>query len=301
VRSRAGHKDYYKILGVTKAATPAEIKKAYRKLAFEHHPDRNPGDPQAAARFIEIAEAYETLADPERRRTYDRTYKPSGSASGSAGAAPPPPRVPAVSTVLQVLEDIWAEIRRRHPEVPPVVIIIASGTASKQRVRGHYSPGRWHASGAEHAEVMISGERLRDAPRDVLATLLHEAAHALAAARGITDTSRQGRYHNKKYALLAAELGLEVAEDTQFGWTITTIPDSTARRYDGQLAVLAAAMILWRVDEHVTRTARRDTNLIAAVCPCGRKIRVAASTLKEAPILCQACDGYFEPQNPADA
>ena len=62
---------------------------------------------------------------------------------------------------------------------------------------------------------MISGEGLARTPREVLGTLLHEAAHALAAARGITDTSRQGRYHNKKYAALAAELGLDVAEDSR--------------------------------------------------------------------------------------
>ena len=78
-------KDYYKILGLTQAATPAEVKKAYRKLARKHHPDRNPGDPQAAARFIEIAEAYETLADPERRQAYDRTYNPPRHA-GHTGA-----------------------------------------------------------------------------------------------------------------------------------------------------------------------------------------------------------------------
>ena len=60
-------------------------------------------------------------------------------------------------------------------------------------------------------------------------------------------------------------------------------------------------MNLWRIDEHATRAARRDTNLIAATCPCGRKIRVAASTLSEAPILCQGCDGYFAPPNPAGA
>ena len=71
----------------------------------------------------------------------------------------------------------------------------------------------------------------------MLGTLLHEAAHALADARGITDTSRQGRYHNKKYALLAAELGLDVAEDSRFGWTVTTVPDATAGRYATQLAL----------------------------------------------------------------
>jgi len=300
MRSRTGFKDYYKILGLTQAATPAEVKKAYRRLAFRHHPDRNPGDPQAAARFIEIAAAYETLADPERRRAYDRSYKPAGGPRESTGAAPPPPVVPAVSTLLKVLEDLWAAIRGHHPEIPPVVIIIASGTGGKQAKWGHHAPGRWHHGSTEHAEVMISGEGLTRTPREVLATLLHEAAHALAAARGITDTSRQGRYHNRKFALLAEELGLSVQEDPsgQFGWTVTTVPDATASRYADGLALLTAAMTVWRSAERTTATARkRDTNLIAATCPCGRTIRVAASTLKEAPITCQACDGSFEPKN----
>lgn len=149
---------------------------------------------------------------------------------------------------------------------------------------------------------MISGEGLRRTPADVLATLLHEAAHALADARGITDTSRQGRYHNRKYAALAAELGLEVKDDTQFGWTITTIPAATAQRYETQLAALDAAMTLWRENEHIHGAKKkRDTNLIAASCPCGRKIRVAASSLREAKILCEACSGSFEPDHPADA
>jgi hypothetical protein len=189
-------------------------------------------------------------------------------------------------------------IRRHHGEIPPVVIIIASGTASKQAKWGHHAPRRWHHANTEHAEVMISGEGLRRTPLDVLGTLLHEAAHVLADARGITDTSRQGRYHNKKYALLAEELGLEVAEDSQFGWTITKVSVITAQKYESRLLALDDAMTLWRSDEHHARTARRDTNLIAAVCPCGRKIRVASSTLREAPIVCQGCVGYFEPENP---
>lgn len=298
--TRTGTKDYYEILGLTRAATSAEIKKAYRNLAFAHHPDRNPGDPHAAARFIEIAEAYETLSDPQRRRAYDRTYTPAGGTRQSTGSAPPPPAVPVVSTLLKVLEDLWAAIRARHSEIPPVVIIIASGTGGKQAKWGHHAPGRWHQGGTEHAEVMISGEGLRRTPREVLATLLHEAAHALAAARGITDTSRQGRYHNRKFAALAQELGLDVAEDPagQFGWTLTTVPDTTAGRYAAGLDLLTAAMTIWRSAENTPGSARkRDTNLIAATCPCGRTIRVAASTLKEAPITCQACDGCFEPKN----
>jgi len=64
-------KDYYAILGVTPDADEQAIKQAYRKLARQHHPDVNPGDPEAEERFKEINEAYQALSDPERRRKYD--------------------------------------------------------------------------------------------------------------------------------------------------------------------------------------------------------------------------------------
>ncbi len=66
------YKDYYKTLGVDKKATEKEIKQAYRKLARKYHPDVNPGDKQAEAKFKEINEAYEVLSDPEKRKKYDQ-------------------------------------------------------------------------------------------------------------------------------------------------------------------------------------------------------------------------------------
>lgn len=68
---KSKRKDYYKILGVEKDANDNEIKKAYRKLAIVHHPDKNPDDESAAERFKDIGEAYETLSDPEKRARYD--------------------------------------------------------------------------------------------------------------------------------------------------------------------------------------------------------------------------------------
>lgn len=291
--------DPYQTLGIPRDATTRQVKAAYRKLARQCHPDACPGDPDAAARFRDITGACNLLSDPARRQAWDRDHPPAPGTGIT-----PPGQTPAASRVLTVLEDTWTAIRRHHGQIPPVVIIIASGTGIKQPRWGHHAPGRWHHGTGKHAEVMISGEGLRRTPAEVLGTLLHEAAHALAAARGITDTSRQGRYHNRKYAALAAELGLGIAEDPsgQFGWTITTVPAATASRYAGQLARLHAAMTMWRSAEQGPGPARkRDTNLIAAACPCGRTIRVAASTLNEAPILCAACVGYFEPKNPADA
>jgi len=66
------YKDYYKTLGVSKTASASDIKRAYRKLAREHHPDRHSGDKKAEDRIKEINEAYEVLGDPEKRRKYDQ-------------------------------------------------------------------------------------------------------------------------------------------------------------------------------------------------------------------------------------
>ena len=65
-------RDYYEVLGVSKTATDAEIKKAYRKLAMKYHPDYNPGDKEAEEKFKEINEANEVLSDPKKRQLYDQ-------------------------------------------------------------------------------------------------------------------------------------------------------------------------------------------------------------------------------------
>ena len=68
----AEKRDYYEVLGVAKNAEAAEIKKAYRKLALQYHPDRNPGDKEAEEKFKEAAEAYDVLSNEEKRRRYDQ-------------------------------------------------------------------------------------------------------------------------------------------------------------------------------------------------------------------------------------
>ena len=81
-------KDYYAALGVTKSSTEKEIKQAFRKLARKHHPDVNPGDKAAEAKFKEINEAYEVLGDPAKRKKYDelganwRAYEQAERAGG---------------------------------------------------------------------------------------------------------------------------------------------------------------------------------------------------------------------------
>jgi len=79
-------RDYYEILGVEKSADADDIKRAYRRLAMKHHPDRNPGDAEAEAKFKEAAEAYEVLSDPQNRERYDR-FGHEGVRGAAAGGA----------------------------------------------------------------------------------------------------------------------------------------------------------------------------------------------------------------------
>jgi molecular chaperone DnaJ len=81
-------RDYYEVLGVERGAAAADIKRAYRKLAAQYHPDRNPGDQQAEERFKEAAEAYAVLSDDDKRARYDRFGHTAAGAGGFSGFDP---------------------------------------------------------------------------------------------------------------------------------------------------------------------------------------------------------------------
>ncbi len=82
------NKDYYASLGVSKTATEAEIKKAYKKKAMEYHPDKNAGDKKAEAKFKEINEAYQVLGDTAKRQNYDQFGSAEGNPFGGMGGNP---------------------------------------------------------------------------------------------------------------------------------------------------------------------------------------------------------------------
>src|SRR6476619_1216382 len=79
-------RDYYEILGISRTATEAEIKRAYRTQAVKYHPDKNPDDPHAEEKFKECAEAYAVLSDSQKRASYDRFgHQGVGAGAGSSG------------------------------------------------------------------------------------------------------------------------------------------------------------------------------------------------------------------------
>ena len=94
-------RDYYEVLGVSRTVTETELKSAYRKLALQYHPDRNPNNPDAEEKFKEVSEAYAILADSEKRSVYDR-YGHAGLGGAAQGAGFDP-------TVFQDFSDIFGE------------------------------------------------------------------------------------------------------------------------------------------------------------------------------------------------
>jgi len=209
--------------------------------------------------------------------------------------------------MVAALEQAWADIRTRHPEVPPVVMVLGAGSigsAAAGLKLGHFAAMRWHTDhadaaageqGEQLAEVFVGGEGLRRGAADVLGTLLHEAAHALAHMRGIKDTSRQGRWHNARFKALAEELGIEVSKDPRIGWSSTTLPAATREAYADTINVLGAALRLYRAAEITGAGAGKTSSPPPCVCDCGRRIRVAPSVLALGSIRCGVCGTGFVP------
>lgn len=146
--------------------------------------------------------------------------------------------------ILAALEAAWAEAQGHHPELPAVRLVLASGSERGQyKRRGYHHAKQWKVGGSDLlAEVMIAGERLADGADQVLCTLLHEGAHALADVRGVQETSRQNRYHNATFRALAEELGCVVVTCKQIGHRTTGLQAWAADRYAGTVAALEAAI-----------------------------------------------------------
>ena len=130
-------KDFYRELGVTSDASADEIKKAYRKLARECHPDKNPGDAAAEERFKEVQTAYDILSDPEKRARYDRFGREGlGGAGGFPGGFDP--------TIFGDFSDILGELFGRL-------------TGSQQtHAEGEHGPAEPRVEGADR--IVVTGE-----------------------------------------------------------------------------------------------------------------------------------------------
>lgn len=148
-------RDYYEILGVSREADASELKRAYRKLALELHPDRNPGNAEAEARFKEASEAYQVLCDPEKRALYDR-YGHEALRGGGMGGG-----FSNVSDIFSAFGDIFGDMfggfgggggSSRGADVETQVELtlaeVASGANKELNIRRRAPCGDCHGSGA---------------------------------------------------------------------------------------------------------------------------------------------------------
>jgi hypothetical protein len=208
--------------------------------------------------------------------------------------------VTTVTPLIDLLDRLWAAVQSEHPDVPPVVISL--GTT--QAVRGHLitlDTARWSGPGTDELpELAVASTALDADAETLLAAILHAAAHGMGEARGITTTSRQGRYHNARFADLARETGLTVEQTAAAGWVDTRLAVGTAVRYATELREMRQLLARFPARKETSRTARTgrvsSNNPVPARCGCNpvRRIRVSASVMVLGPIICSICSQAFE-------
>lgn len=231
----------------------------------------------------------------------------------------------AGARIIATLESTWKAIQAHHAEVPDVVIVTGSGQRGGRRkgvTWGHHTADRWldAAEAGKKAELFISGEAIAKGGEMVVETMLHEAAHALAAVRAIRDTSCAGRWHNKKFAALATELGLEPPKRAQdvIGFSESLITAVTVGRYASSIRRLDAAALA-RIDlPEQTKKPEQDQDednpgprggrgragkRVSVQCQCDppRQMRATPAFLEGGAVLCGTCEQAFQPVEPDEA
>ncbi|OWZ16046.1 Chaperone DnaJ [Phytophthora megakarya] len=149
----AAGKDYYEVLGVSRDASSAEIKRAFRKLSLKHHPDKNPGDESAAQKFAEVASAYDVLSDEEKKSKYDRYGEEGLNNAGGGGGHDP----------FDIFSQFFGGGRKRRDSEPsrgpdvvmPLRVSLAdlyNGKSLQFSIRRETMCHHCHGKGAAHEE-----------------------------------------------------------------------------------------------------------------------------------------------------
>ena len=249
------------------------------------------------------------------------------------------------SGLIAALEQTWADIRRRAPQLPEVVVVTGTGLSAG----AFHIDAKWGHFGADHwvegrpteegqkaaldlsaarrkPELFVSGECLAEGPRQTLQTMLHEAVHALAHIRGVKDTSRGSKYHNKRdFIPLAGELGLAWPDGQRshpvIGFSEVKLTEETLADYADSLAYLGAAIRLYRdtfrrvgllggqgqgqerdqdgQDGDGQQPTPKASERFKVACGCQppRSFWIRAKQYTPGPICCGVCGQDFQPED----
>ncbi|MFF4927373.1 hypothetical protein ACFY2H_00410 [Streptomyces griseofuscus] len=206
------------------------------------------------------------------------------------------------SLIVSTLEKAWRDIQARHPEVPNVIFITGTGVVKDGVKWGHFHAEQWITESGRIHELFVSGEALNREPVETMTTLLHEAGHGVCFEKGIKDTSRRGKYHNKKFVKECEALGLTWPEgqapDPTRGFSSVEMRPETVEEYAATIEALGEGRAAWKelglapADEAKPKSKNTKPKAMCA-CP-DRFIWTAAKTLEENPVICGGCEEEFE-------
>lgn len=213
------------------------------------------------------------------------------------------------SLSTHILERAWARLRREIPGLPAAVLLPLDADGRRRR-RGHFAPSAWRVRGPRNAHEVAISPRLFSTPEAVLATMVHEAAHAWLYAtdqsdRHVAGVGRDGYYHRREFRDACRTLGLRCEFlNRRYGWTLTDWPDTGApTRYRGLLALLARLPLGGGGGVPPRRVESRPTppsgqaRLQCGCCPV-RTIYVARSQAERGGIACTFCRAEFRTAAP---
>jgi len=224
------------------------------------------------------------------------------------------------STLVTALESAYEMVRSEFPELPRVVMITGSGRSAFGLKWGHFGYDAWKLAldQGRRPELFIGGERLGTGAELTMQTLLHECAHALAMVRGVQDTSRQHRYHNRRFVALAEELGLAYVQPEphpSIGFSAVEITPAGRERWREAIQTLAKAIMLSMDAPSLSggltglpggdggkvtggpsapKTGGRSLMRFSCSCIPERVMRMAPSVWEVADVTCGACGERFE-------
>ena len=227
--------------------------------------------------------------------------------------------------VMATLNNVWRVIQNINPDVPDVFLVVQSSGASGRGylTYGHYAYGSWEVADQRTPEVMLSGECLRAGADQILQTLLHEAVHGLAHKRDIKEVSRQNRYHNARFRVLAEEVGLDwplwVDElgftyfdkgkraglgvlhppDVRIGYSAVQLTDETRALYRTVLGWLEALPVT-KGDGRGAPSITPGPKRILTGCGCREITFGHVQWGVVAPLVCGSCGGQYKRQPRVD-
>lgn len=197
------------------------------------------------------------------------------------------------SQAVQTLERVWDTLRELHPCIPAAVLVVIDITARSRR-NGHFAMSAWKARGENRAHEIAVSPRLFSQHRDVLAVLLHEAAHA-----SLHDEGKNGGmgstdyYHKKVFRDRCIQFGLNCEfYDTRYGWTVTSLPETKdiSSDYRALLEELKHSLPYGTGGRTPQLEAGKlpPSGLVKLSCGC-RSFRIARSIAEEGGLACRLC------------